>query len=90
MAIEDPEPPGPSSLASGLRPRGLLYHYTTVDGFLGILDSDSLRATHIRYLNDSQEFIDALEHPESLVNGLVDEFDRCNADFSRALVRSTS
>jgi hypothetical protein len=68
-----------------LKPRGLLYHYTTIEGFLGILESDSIRATHIRYMNDSQEFIDALEHTEALVDELVSEFDRCQADFRQAL-----
>src|ERR1035441_6428079 len=53
------------------KPKGLLYHYTTLEGLIGILDSDSLRATHIRYMNDSKEFIDALEHLE----GFVDQFD---------------
>ena len=32
-----------------------LLHYTTVAGLLGILDSQSLRATHAAYLNDSTE-----------------------------------
>jgi hypothetical protein len=53
-----------------LKPKGLLYHYTTLDGFVGIVDSDSLRATHIRYMNDSKEFIDVLDHLDSL----IDEF----------------
>ncbi len=53
-----------------LRPKGLLYHYTTLDGFLGILDSDNLRATHIRYMNDSKEFVDALEY----LSAFIDEF----------------
>lgn len=85
IAIENPELPGLSSQAGHLKPRGLLYHYTSVDGFLGILDSDCIRATHIRYLNDSREFVDALEHMGGLVDHLVIEFDRCKADFSRAL-----
>ena len=33
-----------------------LYHYTTQQGLIGILESKSLYATHIRYLNDAQEF----------------------------------
>jgi nucleoid-associated protein YejK len=68
-----------------LRPRGLLYHYTTVEGFLGILESDSIRATHIRYMNDSQEFVDALGHMGTLVGELVSEFERCNADLRQAM-----
>lgn len=38
------------------RPDGLLYHYTTMHGVLGILSSKKIWATHIKYLNDSTEF----------------------------------
>lgn len=34
-----------------------LYHYTTVAGLHGILESNSLHATHAAYLNDSQELL---------------------------------
>jgi len=85
MVVESPQLPQPSSGASGLRPRGLLYHYTTVDGFLGILDNDCLRATHIRYLSDSREFVEALEHAEGLVDAFVGEFERLNAGLARTL-----
>jgi hypothetical protein len=34
----------------------LLYHYTTLDGLLGILDKKELWATGISYLNDTSEF----------------------------------
>jgi hypothetical protein len=34
---------------------GLLYHYTTQTGLLGILESKSIWATHSRHLNDSSE-----------------------------------
>jgi hypothetical protein len=33
-----------------------LYHYTTIGAFQGILDSESLRASSVFYLNDSAEF----------------------------------
>jgi hypothetical protein len=33
----------------------VLYHYTTVDAFLSILQHNSLWATHIRYMNDTSE-----------------------------------
>jgi hypothetical protein len=36
---------------------GLLYHYTDQKGLLGILDSKSIWATHVRYLNDASEFV---------------------------------
>jgi Protein of unknown function (DUF2971) len=41
------------------RPKGLLYHYTTLAGALGILQSGSIRATHVRYLNDLTEIKNA-------------------------------
>jgi hypothetical protein len=34
---------------------GLLYHYTDQKGLLGILESKSIWATHLRYLNDLSE-----------------------------------
>jgi hypothetical protein len=33
----------------------LLYHYTSTDSFLSILDSGEMWASHIRYLNDTSE-----------------------------------
>lgn len=36
-------------------PEGLLYHYTTQHGLLGILKQKCIWATHIRYLNDTSE-----------------------------------
>lgn len=33
-----------------------LYHYTTSDGFIGIVDSGSIWATNYHYLNDSLEY----------------------------------
>jgi hypothetical protein len=59
-----------SQFVNPVRPKGLLYHYTTLDGLIGILDTDCLRATHIRYMNDSKEFINALEHLDDIVNEL--------------------
>lgn len=39
-----------------------LYHYTTVSGLKGIIESGCLHATNIRYLNDSKEFIFGLDY----------------------------
>lgn len=36
-------------------PEGLLFHYTTQQGLLGILKQKCIWATHIRYLNDTSE-----------------------------------
>ena len=38
-----------------------LYHYTSQYGFLGILNTDSLWASKVHYLNDSTEFALALD-----------------------------
>ena len=35
---------------------GILYHYCSMEAFFGILESQSLRLTRIRYMNDSKEF----------------------------------
>jgi len=37
------------------KPPNVIYHYTTYDGLLGILNSKSLWSTDILYLNDAQE-----------------------------------
>lgn len=39
-----------------LNPRGVLYHYTSQQGLLGILDQRQIWASHIRYLNDTKEY----------------------------------
>lgn len=44
-----------------------LYHYTTQAGLLGIVTSKELWATKIQYLNDSQEFLYAIELARSLL-----------------------
>jgi Protein of unknown function (DUF2971) len=36
-------------------PPPVLYHYTSMDGLLGIARSGAIRATHVRYLNDTTE-----------------------------------
>jgi len=36
-------------------PEKLLYHYTTVTGLKGIVESQSLWASDVRYMNDSAE-----------------------------------
>lgn len=37
------------------RPHDTLYHYTSLAGVMGIVDSGSLRATDIRFFNDAAE-----------------------------------
>src|ERR1700722_2139009 len=36
-------------------PPSTLYHYTSGDALLSIINSQRIRATHIRYLNDASE-----------------------------------
>jgi len=40
---------------AGLTEPELLYHYTTQEGLLGIVESGCIWATHLRYLNDTSE-----------------------------------
>ncbi len=50
-------------------PQGVLYHYTTFTGLLGIVKSRALWASDIRYMNDSAE----LRHTADLINMEVRE-----------------
>ena len=46
-------------------PGDTLYHYTSVSGLLGIVNSGVLRASDIRYMNDSTELrhtLDLMDH----------------------------
>jgi hypothetical protein len=52
--------------------RDLLYHYTTEAGLTGIVESDTIRATDVRFLNDWTEFSVAFK--ESYVRILLDSF----------------
>lgn len=62
------------------RPEGLLYHYTTMAGVLGIVSTKTIWATHIKYLNDSMEFELAksigVEVAESLQKASTSDPDR--------------
>jgi len=48
-------------------PETPLYHYTSLEGLLGISDTKSLRATHIAHLNDSRELTLAIELLEDAI-----------------------
>jgi hypothetical protein len=50
-------------------PKGLLYHYTTLNGLLGIVRSRTLWASDVRYMNDSAE----LKHSADLIRLEVQE-----------------
>jgi Resolvase, N terminal domain len=54
---------------------GKLWHYTSVQGFHGIVSSRQIFATDVRYLNDSKEFTHARRFGRSLrhlVNALAE------------------
>jgi hypothetical protein len=58
-------------------PRGLLYHYTSLEGLIGIINGKSLRATHVRYLNDISEIRHAFsnENTKALIGELLPGLD---------------
>jgi hypothetical protein len=62
----------------------LLYHYTSADGLLGIIESASLWATDIRFLNDSAEFTFARD---ILLGELRKRADRLRHERARKIVR---
>jgi Protein of unknown function (DUF2971) len=47
----------------------ILYHYTTMEGLIGILQAREIWATHIFYLNDFKEFI----YSQDLLNKILPE-----------------
>ncbi len=38
-----------------------LYHYTTQEGFLGIIKNKEIWASHTQYLNDQKEYVHAID-----------------------------
>lgn len=47
----------------------VLYHYTSQQGLIGIVESRSIWATHIRYLNDSSEY----SYGEDVIREVISE-----------------
>lgn len=45
-----------------------LYHYTTMSGLKGIIESGCIHATNVRYLNDSKEFYFGLNYLKHLID----------------------
>jgi hypothetical protein len=58
------------------KPPERLYHYTSIDGLKGILDSHCLWASQIHFLNDTQEF----NYSFDILRKLISEF---NANLQR-------
>ena len=66
------------AITSGRKPR-VLYHYTSGAGLIGIVETEAIWATNIRFLNDSTEFSFALNLAQQLVeerqNSATNQFD---------------
>jgi len=67
-----------------------LYHYTSGAGLIGIFESDSIWATQIHYLNDSEEFRHAIGQVRDYMEVLWERGDRrtrsvCSAIFGSLL-----
>src|ERR1700730_9126099 len=72
MAMNPPE--------SSPLPLRTLYHYTTQTGLLGILESKSIWASEIRFLNDATEFRTALEAVGAELSKQLTELDSGEGD----------
>jgi hypothetical protein len=53
----------------------IIYHYTTQDGLLGILNDSSLWATKIQYLNDASELAEPLRIADAILTKLERQFE---------------
>lgn len=57
----------------------MLYHYTSQNGFIGIIQSSSVWATNTRFLNDSSEFLHGLSFAKSFAGSIYMEDDYLSA-----------
>lgn len=65
-----------------------LFHYTTLEGFKGILSKNTLWATHYQFLNDSQELKVALNYIEEIFyEAVIETLDSRLADKTRDFKR---
>jgi Protein of unknown function (DUF2971) len=58
------------------KPTRTLFHYTSIEGLMGIVDAKALWASEVRYLNDAQE----LYHFGSLANQQILQAQGTNSD----------
>ncbi len=61
-----------------------LYHYTTADGLLGILQEKALWATKIQYLNDASEFTEPIQVAENLLRRLARQSEEPGVRYAEA------
>src|SRR5262245_58864537 len=70
-----------NSNATDRLPQRTLYHYTSLGGLVGIVESKSIWATHISYLNDAAEVRYAIELLRAeiltVANSVSDEERKC-------------
>lgn len=75
------------STVEGSRP--LLYHYTTAEGLLGIVETGRIFASHILYQNDRSELVSAVKIlEEEFESSNTPGFNRNLKDVMRCLIRS--
>jgi len=63
-------------------PDDTLYHYTSLQGLMGIVESRTLRASDIRYMNDSTELIYALNLLQTTIASRTQTSRELNAALS--------
>jgi len=60
-------------------PAKIVFHYTSLDGLLGITESASIWGTNILYLNDASEF----SYAKALLSNEIENFCEANPDFKK-------
>lgn len=71
--------------------QGILYHYTSLLGLKGIVENGKIWATNILYLNDSEEFFNAMEAFNSVFDTMwdtpeeIDSLNESEQDFLSSL-----
>jgi len=53
-----------------------LFHYTSISGLKGILESQTLWATHYKYLNDKEEIIHFQPRMKKLISSILKQINR--------------
>lgn len=66
-------------------PSRTLYHYTSIGGLQGIVESRSIWATEIRYLNDAKELVHTLDMFLSVIRAKYESSDETTREFLRQL-----
>ena len=57
----------------------VLYHYTSLQGFIGLMQNKSIWCSHCEFLNDSSEFVHALKFASHTTSRIFMEDDYLNA-----------